>query len=86
MGTSGILKYGNMITLIDATYKITKYDLALFFLCVSTNVNYSFVTEFVVQSEAAEYISEAISIIKHWSPEWSPPFFMAVGYKYSFSR
>ena len=29
-----------------------------------------------MQSEAAEYISEAISVIKHWNPEWSPPFFM----------
>ena len=33
-----LVKYG---TLIDATYKTTKYDLALFFLCVRTNVNYT---------------------------------------------
>ena len=26
-----LVKYGNTITLIDATYKTTKYDLALFF-------------------------------------------------------
>lgn len=71
-----LVKYGNTITLIDATYKTTKYDLALFFVCVPTNVNYAVVAEFVVQSEAAEYISEAISIIKQWNPKWSPPFFM----------
>ena len=39
-------------------------------------MNSAVVAEFVVQSEAAEYISEAISIIKQWNPKWSPPFFM----------
>ena len=77
MGMSGILakvlacqigKY--YITVTDMTYKTTKYDLALFY--VSTNVNYAVVVEFVVQSEAAEYIFEAISIIKQWNPKWSP--------------
>ena len=29
-------QYGNTITLIDATYKTTRYDLALFFICVRT--------------------------------------------------
>ena len=42
------------ISLIDATYKTTKYDLALFFICVKTNVGYSVVAEFVIQSETAE--------------------------------
>ena len=40
-----------------------------YFLCVPTNVNYVVVTEFVVQLEASEYISEAISIIKQWNPK-----------------
>ena len=71
-----LVKYGNTITLIDATYNTTKYDLALFFLCVKTNVNYSVVAEFIVQSESAEQIAEALAIIKNWNPEWSPPFFM----------
>ena len=35
--------YGNNISLIDATYKTTRYDLALFFICVRTNVGYSVV-------------------------------------------
>jgi len=71
-----LLKYGSTITLIDATYKTTKYDLALFFLCVPTNVNYAVVAEFVVQFETAECISEALSIIKQWNPKWCPPYFM----------
>ncbi len=43
-------RYGNNISLIDATYKTTRYDLALFF------VGYSVVGE----SETAQHVSEAI--------------------------
>ena len=64
-----LVKYGNTMTLIDATYKTTRYDLALFFLCVRTNVNYAVVAEFIIQSESAEHISEALSVIKGWN--WS---------------
>ena len=72
-----LVKYGNTITLIDATYKTTKYDLALFFLCVKTNVNYTVVAEFIVQSESADEIANALKIIKQWNPDWTPPFFMS---------
>ncbi len=44
-------RYGNNMSLIDATYKTTRYELALFFICVRTNAGYSVVAEFVVQSE-----------------------------------
>ena len=40
-----LARYGNTI---DATYKTMKYDLALFFICVKTNVSYSVMAEFVV--------------------------------------
>ena len=33
-------KYGNTISLMDATYKTTKYEIALFFVTVKTNVGY----------------------------------------------
>eukprot|EP00118_Oscarella_pearsei_P023912 m.292999 g.292999 ORF g.292999 m.292999 type:complete len:313 (+) comp40735_c0_seq11:897-1835(+) len=68
---------GNTITLMDATYKTTKYDLALFFVCVKTNVNYMVVADFVVQSEAAENIQEALEVLKAWNPSWMPPTFMS---------
>ncbi len=48
--------------LIDATYKTTKYDLALFF------IGYSVVAEFVVQSETSENIREALLKLKEWNP------------------
>ena len=73
----GLLKwYGNNLTLLDATYKTTKYDLALFFLCVKTNVGYSVVGEFIIQSENGKQIGEAINILKNWNQEWKPRFFI----------
>lgn len=38
-----LLKYGNEICLLDATYKTTKYAVPLFFWCVKTNSGYSVV-------------------------------------------
>ena len=56
---------GNTLSLLDATYKTMKYELALFFLCVRTNVGYSVVAEFIVQEETAEKIAEALEIISN---------------------
>ena len=61
---------------MDATYKTTKYELALFFLAVKTNVGYSVVGEFIVNSEITKQITEAHSIVSSWNPEWKPPCFM----------
>ena len=41
-----------------------------------TNVNYTVVADFVVQSESANEISDALGIIKQWNPNWNPPFCM----------
>jgi hypothetical protein len=59
-----LVKYGNTITIMYATYRTTKYDLALFFLAVKTNVGYTIVAEFVIQSETIEQIAEALEILK----------------------
>ena len=68
--------YANNMTLLDATYKTTKYDLSLFFLCVKTNVGYSVVAEFVIQPETTQHnISEALAVLKSWNPTWNPSFF-----------
>ena len=69
-------RYGNTMSMLDATYKTMKYELALFFLCVRTNVGYSVVAEFIVQEESAEKIAEALGVIKQWNPSWNPSFFM----------
>ena len=47
-------QYGNTLTLIDAIYKTTKY--CSFFVCVKTNVSYSVVAEFIIQTESTEQI------------------------------
>ena len=72
-----LARYGNTISLIDATYKTTRYELALFFICVRTNVGYSVVAEFITQSESAEHIEEPLRMLKSWNPEWKPRFFMS---------
>ena len=64
------------MSLIDATYKTTLYDVPLFFIAVRTNAGYVVAAEFIVQSEASQYIEEAINIVKKWNPEWNPKYFM----------
>ena len=53
-------RYGNTMCLLGATYKTTRYDLALFFICIQMNVGYIVVAEFITQQEDAEHISEAL--------------------------
>lgn len=71
-----LLKYGNDMCLMDATYKTTRYALPLFFLCVRTNVSYQVVGTFVVQYSTIEAISEALQIFHQWNPSWEPRYFM----------
>ena len=71
-----MITYGNTMCLMDATYKTTRYDLPLFFICVRTNAGYCVVAEFIVQSESATNIIEALQLIMSWNPQWKPQFFM----------
>ena len=54
-------RYENTISLMDATYKTTKYELDFFFVAVKTNVGYSDVADFVLQT--TEQIIEALKIL-----------------------
>ena len=69
-------RYGNMLILIVATYNTTKHSIPLFFLCVETNVSYTVVAEFIIQSETSEHILEALSMLNSWNPSWEPEYFM----------
>ena len=71
-----MLKYGNTMSLMDATYKTTWYDLPLFFISVRTNSGYCVVAEFITQSESATHIEEALKIQISWNPNWKPNYFM----------
>ena len=67
-----LMRYGNEICLLDATYKTSRYALPLFFVCVRTNVNYIVVTSFIEQSETTAAVAEALEILKEWNPDWNP--------------
>ncbi|XP_065894780.1 uncharacterized protein [Dysidea avara] len=54
-----------------------RYELPLFFVCVRTNVGYCVVADFIVQSECAVSIKEALLVLRSWNLEWNPPFFMS---------
>ncbi len=62
--------------LLDATYRTTKYALALWFLCVRTNVSYQIVGSFVTQYESTDDLVEALRVFNNWNPEWQPNNFM----------
>lgn len=53
-----MVKYGNEISLLDATYKTTNYSLPLFFVCVKTNSGYAVVgmqLDIIVQRVFIQY-------------------------------
>ena len=52
------------LSLMDATYKTSKYELALFFLAVRNIAEYSVVGEFIVQLETAEQITEEECVLR----------------------
>ena len=69
-------RYGNELSLLDATYRTTKYALPLFFLVVKTNVDYQVVGSFVLQSEASYEIEKTLKVIADWNTDWSPKSFL----------
>ena len=48
---------------MDATYKMCKLSLPLFFLVVRTNVGYAVIAEFIVQHEDTTSMMEALLIL-----------------------
>ncbi|XP_072315590.1 uncharacterized protein [Eucyclogobius newberryi] len=67
-----LLKYGQQMCLMDATYRTSREALPLFFLCVRTNVSYCVAAVFITQDEDVESITEALRIIKENNKEWKP--------------
>jgi len=68
--------YGSEICVLDATYNVCKCEVALFFVCVHTNVGYIIVGCFLLPSESVSDISRGLRILREWNPSWNPPFFM----------
>ena len=63
--------YGNVICLLHATCKTTRYELPLFFMVVKTNVDYEVAGVFVCEGGETENIMSALNILKSWTPNWS---------------
>lgn len=68
--------YGQEICLLDATYKTTKYNLPIFFVCVNTNVGYTTVGCFITADETKKSIIKGLQYLKQWNADWHPKFFM----------
>ena len=64
----------------------TLWPSTLFSICVHTNVGYSLVAEFVVQSKNTENIQEALAILKQWNAEWNPRYFMSLLRSWAFGK
>ena len=62
-----LLRYGQEMVLVDSTYKTTRYEVPLFFVCVLTGIGYSPICSFVVRKETIEDIKEALNVIKFWN-------------------
>ena len=71
-----MVRYGNDIVMLDATYKTSRFSLPLFFLAVKTNVDHQVVAAFITEQETTVAITEALSIIRDSNPSWSPSVFM----------
>ncbi|XP_054272917.1 uncharacterized protein LOC128993182 [Macrosteles quadrilineatus] len=69
-------KYGGNTVMLDATYKTCKYAVPLYFLVVETNVNYQVVAVLITQYESASAITEALTIVRNWSPDVKPNYAM----------
>ena len=61
-----LLKCCNNLILMDSTYRTCQLMLPTFFLAVKTNVGYSPIAMFMVQTEDATSISEALGRIKNY--------------------
>ena len=63
-----LAKYGNIMTLLDVTYKTKLYNLALLFITVQTHGCCRISCQQI----------EALNLLKQWNPQWSPTYFRFV--------
>jgi len=71
-----MLRYGQELVFLDATYKTTRYALPLFFLCVHSNNGYVVVAAIVIEKEDSASLIEALGRLKQAVPDWNPTAFM----------
>lgn len=65
------------LTLMDSTHKTNKWDWRLFTLYVRDNVgSWCVGGHFFVDSEDSDIVTEALKIIRRFSPDWCPRYFL----------
>lgn len=69
--------YGQDLCLLDGTYKTSENSLPLFFLVVKTSIDFQVAGSFIVQSETAAAVKEALGVFRLWNPKWKPFLFMS---------
>ena len=69
-----LLCYGNTISMINATYQITKYDQPLFVVCAKANMRYCVAAEFIIDSKSADSNSRSFECTKISNANWKPVF------------
>ncbi|WAR16030.1 hypothetical protein MAR_030624 [Mya arenaria] len=69
-------RYGNQVTMLDSTYKTSKYTTSLFFLCVKTNTDTQVVATFIDEDEQSSTIAEALSVVQAANINWKPKYFI----------
>lgn len=72
-----LCRYGNEVTLMDATYNTNIYDMPLFVLSVPTNVGYVVVASILLTNEEKASFDAAIRLIAEWNPDWKPRYAMS---------
>ena len=69
--------YGNIVTCMDAIYKMNRYAFPCFFLVVKTSIGKGGVVGTIIpQFETTNLIAKGLNILKLWNPSWGPKFFM----------
>lgn len=61
---------------MDAVYKTLRYGFPCYFLVIKTSIGVRRVVGTIPQYETEQLITEGLTIIKQWNPQWSPKYFM----------
>lgn len=71
-----LLTYGQEISLLDATYKTSMWDMPLYLLCVCANVGYGVVASIITEDETASSLVEGLTLLQQQNQDWHPQHFM----------
>ena len=67
---------GKHLVLLDATRKVCKYSLPLFYFVLQTNVNFQIAAIIVIDGVTSELLTKALGTIKEWNPDGIPKYAM----------